>query len=192
MSRNIPNVDVEVPTINQISIVVEDLEDGMKRFSSMLGIDAWRIYHLYGDAHTDTYYRGDPLEFSMDLALAARDTEDGIELWRETQTEIEIIAPRDGESAYTEQLEQNGEGIHHVACWEFDDCEAVLQQFEDAGFEVLQRGLAFGQTEYVYIDTREELNGVIFELDIGNVEGREDPLDTKYAEEIRIDELLAT
>jgi hypothetical protein len=188
MIDGLSDLDVDVPKINQISIVVEDLEDAMQRFSMLLGIDAYRVYHLYGDSHTDRYYKGEPADYTMDLALAAEETDDGIELWRETRTEIEIIAPRSGESAYTDHLEEHGEGIHHVACWDFEDCREELAKFEEAGFEVLQRGLAFDQTEYVYVDTRDELNGVLFELDIGGVEGREDPLDTPYAENVVVDD----
>jgi hypothetical protein len=45
-SSTIPNVGVEIPEITQIGFVVEDLEDGMDRFGSLLGIGPWDVYRF--------------------------------------------------------------------------------------------------------------------------------------------------
>lgn len=169
MKTDIPAVDINLPKVNQISITVNDLEDGMERFHRILGIDAWRVYQLDDDAHTETVFKGEPHEFSMDVALSADVADDGIKLWRETRTEIELIAPKEGTSSYTEQLEESGEGLHHIACWDFEDSDEALQKLLDAGFEIYQRGRVFGRSEYVYVDTRDVLNGLLLEIGISGV-----------------------
>lgn len=188
-SIDLDSLDIELPEVNQISITVEDLEDGMKRFHKLLGVDAWRVYHLEGDAHTETIFKGEPHEFSMDVALSADSTDGGIRLWREDRTEIELIAPTEGTSSYTEQLDEHGEGLHHVACWDFEDPEAVLQQFVDAGFEVYQRGRVFGRSEYAYIDTRDVLNGVLLEIGLSGVRSKQPtPADHPKIEDVDLSE----
>lgn len=147
----IPDVGVEIPEITQIGFVVEDLEDGMGRFSSILGIGPWDVYRFEPPRHSETTYRGEEHDYTMTLALTDL-----------AGTMLELIEPGEGESIYTEHLEEHGEGLHHVACFAFEDTERAIEQFEEAGMGVLQSG-NFAGVPYWYIDTREQLNGVIFE-----------------------------
>jgi methylmalonyl-CoA/ethylmalonyl-CoA epimerase len=154
---DIPQIDVEIPEVTQIAFVVEDLEDGMDRFGGLLGVKPWEIYRFEPPRLTDRTYRGDSHEYSMALALT-----------EVAGTMLELIEPLEGESIYTEHLEEHGEGLHHIACFAFDDLEAVIEEFERAGMGVLQSG-TFGPAdtdegvEFFYFDTAAELNGVIFE-----------------------------
>lgn len=189
MMMELESFDIELPNVNQISITVEDLYDGFRRFQYLLGIDASRVYRLEGPVHTETIYRGEPAEFSMILGISADITNDGFELWRETRTEIELIQPTDGPSSYVDQLEEHGEGIHHVACWDFEDNEAVVEELTSAGFDVYQRGRVFGGSEYCYIDTRDELCGVLLEVGLGGVQEKQPrPEDHPEIEDIAWDE----
>lgn len=81
-----------------------------------------------------------------------------------------------GESIYTKHLEEHGEGLHHVACFAFEDTESVVKQFEEAGMGILQSG-NFAGVPYWYFDTREQLNGVIFET-ATNLESIPEPDET--------------
>ncbi|WP_101295674.1 VOC family protein [Halegenticoccus soli] len=168
MRPEIPALDVEIPEISQIAFVVEEIEDGMDRFGSVLGVDTWQLYRFEPPTLTDTTYRGEPHDYSMVLAL----TEVG-------GTMLELIEPLEGESIYTEHLEEHGEGLHHVACFAFDDPEAVIEEFEDAGMPVLQSGV-YADVPYWYFDTQEQLNGVIFET-ADNVDAIPEPDDTYTA-----------
>lgn len=162
MAPDIPRVDVEVPSIDQVAFVVEDLEDGMDRFGAVLGISPWRIYRFEPPRLTETTYRGESHDYSMALAL----TELG-------DTMLELIEPLEGRSIYTDHLDDHGEGLHHVACFSFEDPDGVVESFEDAGLPVLQSG-DFAGTTYWYFDTADVLNGVIFET-AGNVEAMPEP-----------------
>jgi hypothetical protein len=151
MDPSIPILDVEIPEITQIAFVVEDIDDGMDRFGALLGLGPWDVYRFEPPTLTETTFRGEPHDYSMVLALAFAG-----------DTMIELIEPLEGPSIYTEHLDEHGEGLHHVACFAFEDTEAVIAEFEEAGMPVLQSGV-YGEVPYWYFDTQEQLNGVIFE-----------------------------
>lgn len=162
MAAAIPELDVDVPEISQIGIVVEDLEDGMDRFGALLGLGPWDRYRFEPPTLTDATYRGESHDYTMELALTMLG-----------DLMIELIEPLEGESIYTEHLDEHGEGIHHVACFAFDDTEAVVEAFEDAGMPVIQSGV-YGEVPYWYFDTADQLNGVIFET-ATNLETMQEP-----------------
>jgi hypothetical protein len=168
VSDTIPEIGTEIPEISQVAFVVEDIADGMDRFGDILGIGPWNVYEFEPPRLTERTFRGDDHEYSMTLALADL-----------AGTMIELIEPKQGTSIYTEHLEEHGEGLHHVACFAFEDTEAVVREFEEAGMGVLQSG-RFVDTPYWYFDTAEELNGVIFET-AANTDALPDP-DRTYPE----------
>ena len=162
VSNSIPQLDVEIPELSQVAFVVEDLEDGMDRFEGLLGVGPWQVYRFEPPALTDRTFRGESHEYSMRLALAQLG-----------ETMLELIEPLEGPSIYTEHLDEHGEGLHHVACFAFEDPHAVVETFEDAGMPVIQSG-NFDGVEYWYFDTADELNGTIFET-AANLEAIPEP-----------------
>lgn len=165
---DIPRLDVEIPEITQVAFVVEDLEDGMDRFGGVLGVQPWDVYRFEPPRLTETTVRGEAHDYSMALAITDL-----------AGTMVELIEPLDGESIYTEHLDEHDEGLHHVACFAFDDTAAVVEEFEDAGIGVLQSG-NFSGVKYWYFDTAPELNGVVFET-AANLDALPDP-DRTYPE----------
>ena len=165
MAPNVPNLDVEIPEVSQVAFVVENIEDGMDRFGGVLGLGPWEVYRFEPPTLRDTTLRGEAHEYSMILALSYAG-----------ETMVELIEPLTGPSIYTEHLDERGEGLHHVACFAFDDAEAVVSAFEAAGMPVLQNGV-FGEVPYWYFDTADELNGVIFET-AANLDAMPEPDDT--------------
>lgn len=162
MSPDVPDIGVDVPEVSQVAFVVEDIEDGMDRFGALLGVGPWQLYRFEPPALHDTTFRGEDHDYSMILALAMVG-----------DTMIELIEPLEGPSLYTEHLEEHGEGLHHVACFTFEDPPAVVEAFEENGMPVVQSGV-FEETPYWYFETRDELNGVIFET-ADNVDALPDP-----------------
>jgi hypothetical protein len=148
---SVPDLGIEIPEITQIAFVVEDIDDGMDRFGALLGLGPWDVFEFEPPTLQDTTFRGEPHDYSMTLALTYAG-----------ETMIELIEPKEGESIYTEHLDEHGEGLHHVACFAFEDTEAVVETFEENGMPVLQSGV-YGETPYWYFDTADQLNGVIFE-----------------------------
>ncbi|MFQ3294626.1 MAG: methylmalonyl-CoA/ethylmalonyl-CoA epimerase [Natrialbaceae archaeon] len=162
MTPDISRIDTDVPEISQIGIVVEDLDDGMERYGAILGLTEWEVYRFEPPTLTKTTLRGEEHDYSMKLALGFIG-----------EMMMELIEPMEGESLYTEHLEEQGEGLHHIACFAFEDPHGVVEEFEDAGMPVVQSG-NFGGTRYWYFDTTDVLNGVIFETG-ANVDSMPEP-----------------
>lgn len=181
MEIQIDSLGVTVQDVNQISIAVHDLHDGIERYSRVFGIDAWRLFRLDGGIHTTP--TGEPHNFTVEAALSATTTGDGLELWRGSRTEIELVEPTKGKSVFSSFLEEQGEGVHHVACWDLD-YESTLEAFEGAGYEVLQRSQVFGISEYCYIDTREELSGIMLEIARDAEEDKPTPTESENVQDI--------
>lgn len=65
-----PRVDVPIPELSHVAFVVEDLEDAMRRFGALLGIEPWLIYRYEPPRLAETTYRGEPADYSMRVALS--------------------------------------------------------------------------------------------------------------------------
>lgn len=164
MDQSIPGLNFDLPAIDQVALVVEDLKDGMDRFGNILGLGPWEILRFESPALSETTYRGREVEYGMLLALADAGS-----------TTIELIQPTQEPNIYTDHLNEHGEGLHHVAYFGWSESRTyhVIEAFEAAGMGVLQSG-NFKGTEYWYFDTADQLNGLIFETAIRrNTEDRE-------------------
>jgi hypothetical protein len=120
----------------QIAWVTPDLDATEKALTTLLGAKKWiRMpgVHFAPDMCT---YRGRPADFVADISLSYAG-----------DTQLELIAPVQGESVYTEFLDRAGAGLHHI-CIEADDIERALAE-RDA--EVVQRGVMPGGIEFAYV-----------------------------------------
>lgn len=70
IDQAVPRVGIPIPEISQIAFVVEDLEDGMRRFGDLLGIEPWLLFDYEPPRLVDTTYRGEPAPYSMRVALS--------------------------------------------------------------------------------------------------------------------------
>ena len=66
----VPRVGVPLPEISHVAFVVDDLEDAMRRFGRLLGIEPWLLYRYEPPRLTDTTFRGEPADYSMRVALS--------------------------------------------------------------------------------------------------------------------------
>lgn len=120
----------------QIAWVTRDLDATEKALTMLLGARKWTRMlgvHFGPDACT---YRGKPADFVADISLSYAG-----------ETQLELIAPVNGESIYTDFLDRAGAGLHHI-CVEVDDVERALAE-RDA--EAVQRGLMPGGIEFAYV-----------------------------------------
>jgi catechol 2,3-dioxygenase-like lactoylglutathione lyase family enzyme len=153
MDINIPDIGIELPDIDQVALVVEDLDDSMKRYHQILGIGPWTVFSFEPPELTDTTYRGEEVEYGMMLAIA--DIGD---------TMLELIEPTISPNIYRDYLDEHGEGLHHVGyfSWNKSEIYEVIDKFDQADIPILQSGHYVG-TDFWYFDTADELNGLIFE-----------------------------
>jgi catechol 2,3-dioxygenase-like lactoylglutathione lyase family enzyme len=120
----------------QIAWLTQDLDATEKALTTLLGAKKWvRMpgVHFGPDACT---YRGRPADFIADISLSYAG-----------DMQLELIAPVNGDSIYTEFLDRAGPGLHHI-CVEVDDVEAALA---NCGAEVVQRGVMPGGMEFAYV-----------------------------------------
>ncbi|TMJ97858.1 MAG: VOC family protein [Actinobacteria bacterium] len=139
--------------IVQVAAVVRDLRNAVENYHRALGWGPWSAYVCKPPRHHHTMLRGEPVEFSMQLA----ETMVG-------SIAFELIEPLDGPSIYKEWLEEHGEGLHHVACLRVDGlAEETLAQLERQGLHVLMSGV-IDDCAYHYLDSEPLLKVVVESL----------------------------
>jgi 4-hydroxyphenylpyruvate dioxygenase-like putative hemolysin len=74
-------------------------------------------------------------------------------------TEIELLQPIEGDSIYTEFLNEGREGLHHIS-YKVDNISSYIEEFKKQGIKVLQWGLLI-KVVYVYLDTEDIFNTII-------------------------------
>jgi hypothetical protein len=87
-------------------------------------------------------YRGRPADFVVDISLSYAG-----------DIQLELIAPRSGDSVYSEFLRDHGPGLHHV-CLEaasLDEMARMLDEFASSGAPVVMRGLMPGGISFAYV-----------------------------------------
>jgi hypothetical protein len=138
---------------DQLCFLVDDIDPAIARYSALFGATSWRIYRYGPDTLPRLGYRGGPGEFSMWVALS------------DCLPQIELIQSIHGPSIYTEWIEQNGFGFHHVGIFS-KDIAADLQTPALLGLTVSQTGGGYGldgDGGFAYLDSLQRY-GVILEL----------------------------
>lgn len=67
--RTFSPVGRPLPAVSHVAFVVEDLEESMRRFGDLLGVEPWLVYRYEPPRLTETTYRGDSVEYSMRVAM---------------------------------------------------------------------------------------------------------------------------
>jgi methylmalonyl-CoA/ethylmalonyl-CoA epimerase len=134
----------------QVGIIVKDIEKTSKAWADVLGVSVprWQITDTVDVAHTQ--YRGVTTVARAKLAF-----------FDLGQVQLELIEPVGSPSTWREFLEQNGQGIHHIA-FQIKGMDEVVARLEARGIPFVQRGDYQGG-RYAYSDGVPEL-GAILEL----------------------------
>ena len=141
-----------VSDVQQVALVVRNLDATLEEYTNRLGIGPWRVMLCEPPRLTDMRIRGEPIGYSMRLAVA----QTGRTMW-------EIIEPVDGPSIYQEFLDEHGEGIHHLVVeHEGLDYDEALARFRERGCPPLMEGCLDG-IRYAYVDSEGPLK-TTFEL----------------------------
>jgi methylmalonyl-CoA/ethylmalonyl-CoA epimerase len=135
-----------------VALVVKDMDKAIKYFEA-LDVGPFPPF-LGGEGmpFIGKTVRGESVEYDMDLRIA-RSELGGLH--------IELIQPLEGNSIYSEFLEEKGGGIHHVA-FMVEDFDAEIAELEKSGFKVVQTG-AMPNTRWAYLETGEP-GGMLIEL----------------------------
>lgn len=113
---------------DQVSWVVEDLEDSLSLLSSAMGADDWVGWN-YSKTYTPFQeYRGEPGSFASRVAVCG------------SSPQLEVVEPdlTAGPSIFTDYLKERGPGLHHVG-WLVPSCDEAVRDLQDRGFELVLR-----------------------------------------------------
>jgi 4-hydroxyphenylpyruvate dioxygenase-like putative hemolysin len=139
---------VQVKSIDQVCLVVEDVQKTIENYWLILGIGPWDVYHWETPLLYDYKYYGKPSWARAKVAL----TQVG-------SVQLEIVEHVDGESIYKDFLDEYGEGLHHVK-FVVKDTDMIIDTLEKDGFLCIQSG-RYGDTgHYNYVDTDEPLRAI--------------------------------
>ncbi|GEM48180.1 VOC family protein [Deinococcus cellulosilyticus] len=146
MDRNLLGNNV----ITQIGILVHDIETVSQTYADFFGVEkpAWFWTDTVEKAQTE--YRGNRSEARAKLAFFDMGS-----------LQLELIEPDEHPSTWRESLDQNGEGVHHLA-FVIEGMKEKVALLEQNGMPLLQKGEYTGG-RYAYIDTLKPLK-VILEL----------------------------
>ena len=142
---------LNVSELYQACVVVRDLEKSMEHYQNTLGIGSWEILGGGSPATYDMIYHGRPAKARIKVALAMVGP-----------MQLELIQPVQGDSIWSDFLEEHGEGIHHLGHVRVGNLDEAVQALEKAGFPCMQRG-HFTGGGWAYMDTSKAL-GFILEL----------------------------
>jgi methylmalonyl-CoA/ethylmalonyl-CoA epimerase len=120
------------PPFQQCAMVVEDLDESVRRWHRQLGIGPWTAFRYEPPLLKDMRYHGAEVEFSLRHALC----------WQ-GEMQFELVQPLGGPSIFADHLASHGPGMHHIGKYVTDHPAAVAQALA-AGFEPLQSARGFG------------------------------------------------
>jgi catechol 2,3-dioxygenase-like lactoylglutathione lyase family enzyme len=138
--------------VTQIGFVVRDIDKSKKIFSNFLGMKIPENIHSGNFEITQTEYRGKKAPLAGCLLAFFHVNEN---------LTIELIEPNGHPSAWQEFLDENGEGIHHIA-FNIKGMKENILSCEKFGMELIQKG-EYGDAggRYAYLDAIKQLNIVI-------------------------------
>lgn len=135
-------------TPTQVGILVPDLEEGVRTYTEVLGLDNWLIYTYSRESVPDLTYRGKSANCSFRLALAG------------SEPQIELIQPLGGQSVYSEWVEARGFGTQHLG-FHVESLREISGQLEEQGILPVQTGSGYGldgDGAFAYYDTTDSMH----------------------------------
>lgn len=146
MIKNVLGTNV----ITQIGIIVKDIEKTSQAYADFFGIEKPQASWTDGLEVAQTEFRGESSEARAQLAFFDMGS-----------LQLELIQPDENPSTWREFLEENGEGVQHIA-FVVDGLKEKVKVMEAGGMPLIQKGEYTGG-RYAYLDTIKDLK-VIFEL----------------------------
>jgi catechol 2,3-dioxygenase-like lactoylglutathione lyase family enzyme len=141
---------LETTTVTQVGIIVQDIEAKARAWAEILGLPVPEVMITDSYHRAQTEYRGKPSEARAKLAF-----------FRLGQVDLELIEPIGAPSTWQDQLDERGEGLHHIA-FEIKGMPEKLARLQAKGLRLVQRG-EYPGGRYAYLDGIGQL-GAILEL----------------------------
>jgi len=102
---------VKVKKVNHIAVAVPDIEEALKFWRDILGIELHHVEDV-------------PSQKSRVAFLPVGDTE------------VELVQPTSHDSGVSRFVAEKGGGMHHL-CFEVEDCAAAMQELREKGVRLI-------------------------------------------------------
>lgn len=135
---------IDGKTICQVALVVKDLDKAAEEYAKLFGVPKPVSFRVPEERIAHTTFKGVPSKTRARLAV-----------FDLGQVVLELTEPDDEPSSWKEFLEENGDGIHHIA-FMTDDREKAVKYFEENGMPVRHYGEYEGGN-YTVFDSKEKL-----------------------------------
>ena len=145
MEKNILGTNI----VTQVGILVNDIEKTSQDYADFLGMDKpqWILTDGYDKAQSE--YMGEPSDARAKLAFFNVGP----------NVTIELIEPDMESSTWRDDLNKNGEGVHHIA-FVVKGMKEKIEICKRNGMPLLQKGEYTGG-RYAYIDANEQIKTVL-------------------------------
>lgn len=137
----------------QICVVVENLDEAMKRYSDLLGIGPFLIYSV-DSTELGVTREGQPTDYKVRVGMA-----------KLGGAVLELLENIRGQTIWKDFYDKHGEGMHHIGLF-VRNYPVALAAFVDRGFTITVDGPIAGEARtgrFTYIESQERL-GTTFEL----------------------------
>jgi len=137
---------VALPSPNHIGVVVEDA-DKTAEFLSSIGIGPWQTFEF--SPIKDELLVGEPFTLKVTWARLGPGP-----------IVVELLQPIEGRSLWSQFLETNGEGAHHIA-FSVSNWDEMVSKLKQQGGKMVAGSICEGK-RWCYFDTKP--GGIIIEL----------------------------
>ena len=138
----------------QVCVVVKDLDEAIKRYSSLFGIGSFHVFTVDTNEWPGITHRGQPIDYKVRVGMA-----------KLGGAVLELLENQRGETMWKEFFDKHGEGMQHIGLF-VRDYDAALTTFTRQGFSITLDGPVVGKERngrFTYLDTQQEL-GTTFAL----------------------------
>ena len=150
MEKNILGTDV----VTQIGILVNDIEKAAQDYADLLGVEKPEIFITATQEIAKTVYQRHETPARTKQAF----------FHVGPNIDIELLEPDHEPSTWRHDLDNYGEGIHHIA-FNIKGMEKIVKAFDRNGMKEVQKGEWIGG-RYSYIDAKETLKLTLELLEI--------------------------
>jgi len=142
--------------IFQIAFLVYDVEKSMQKWIDLLNVGPWLVVEMNEKNCKNVIEKGKPSTEPFKFYSACTMMGD---------TQIELIQPVFGVSAYEEYMKNHGESLHHIKEYIPDaQIEEETRKYGEKGLNVIRQG-HYVEDIHIYLNTLSELG---FQLELGN------------------------
>lgn len=127
----------------QVGILVPDLHKALDDYTRAFGLGPWIGFHFTRETVQDFTYRGQPVDYSIDIALTGEGPQ------------VELVQVHGEASLYHEWIEAHGYGVQHLGA-RVDDIAEARDALLSQGYELLQSGHGYGRDgdgAFAFFDT---------------------------------------